>query len=254
MSNSLKNQITTDIKKAREEGSLRAERIRDIVQLAVSQAVSELKAGSTEIRSVVKDAISAVIETSQEKGEEIKEEVSASIEGAIAGVSSFKRQAIAKNQAEVKQLEAKIDADQEELQAEIDGVLSDIEETGKDKSANIKAAIESAIHTIKDSEEVSLMQKRYAQLKAQLAIIQANLAERYGERYENVKPYLDEAQSWYERAKKDPEIFTDKVEKNWTEFEHKLGEAGSSLAKKERQGKQLLRELWQSITDLFRDK
>ena len=114
MSNSLKNQITTDIKKAREEGSLRAERIRDIVQAAVSQATSELKAGSTEIRSVVKEAISAVIEASQEKGEEIKEEVSASIEGVIAGVSSLKRQAIAKNQAEVKQLEAKIDAEQEE--------------------------------------------------------------------------------------------------------------------------------------------
>jgi hypothetical protein len=254
MSNLLKDQIKTDLDKAKEEGTLRAERIRDIVQVAVSQAVSEIKAGSSEIRSVAKDAISAVIEASQEKGEKIKEEVSASIEGAIAAISSVKRQTIAESQSEVKQLQAKIDAEEEELQAEIDGMLSDIEETGKDKSAETKAAIESAIYTIKDSDEVALMQRRYAQLKAQLAIVQANLAERYGERYENVKPYLDDAQAWYERAKKDPEMFTDKVDQKRTEFEQKLGEAGSSLAKKERQGKQLLRELWKSITELFKDK
>ena len=98
------------------------------------------------------------------------------------------------------------------------------------------------------------MQKRYAQLKAQLAVVQANLANRYGESYDNVSQYLDEAKTWYEIAKENPEFFTEKVEEKQAEFEQKLGEAGTAIARKEREVKRILQELWKSITEIFRDK
>jgi hypothetical protein len=62
MSNPLKTQITEDLQKAKEEGKLRSERIREIVKSAVYQASSEVKEGSGEIRVLVKEAVSIVIE------------------------------------------------------------------------------------------------------------------------------------------------------------------------------------------------
>jgi len=46
----------------------------------VFQVASEFKSVSSDIRLVVKDAVSAVIENLQEKGGDIKEEITASIE------------------------------------------------------------------------------------------------------------------------------------------------------------------------------
>ncbi|MGB5634992.1 MAG: histidine kinase, partial [Waterburya sp.] len=123
-----------------------------------------------------------------------------------------------------------------------------------DKSSQVAEAVTEAVNTIKNSEEVALLQKRYAQLKAQLAIVQANLASRYGESHGNVSQYLDEAQTWYEKARENPEFFTGRIKEKQQEFEQKLGETGVAIAKKERQVKQLLKELWKSISEIFHDK
>jgi hypothetical protein len=247
--NSIKSKINNDLQKAQEEGKLRAERIREIVQSAVSQTTSEFKEGSTEIRATVKEAISTVIESLKERGGELKDEITASIEGAIEGMTQAKRQSIAKTQSEIKQLQAQIDAEENELQTQIDHTLAEIGETGKDASPNVKTSIESAIHSLQDSEEVSLMKKRYAQLQAQLAVVQANLSARYGERYDEVKKHLDDAKTWYERSQPKAEAAAEQVKHKRIEFENKLGEAGAALARREQRVKQLLKELWQSITE-----
>jgi ElaB/YqjD/DUF883 family membrane-anchored ribosome-binding protein len=169
MADLLKERIQTNLKQAKGAGQLRASRIREIVQEAVSQVVEEFKSGSKDIRSIAKDAIftavSTVTENLQEKGDEIKEEVTASIEGVIEGISRSRRQSIAKNQAEVKQLQIKIDSEEEELQKEVEQILTDVEEVGKDTSPNTKASIESAINALKDTDEVRLMQKRMPNCK-----------------------------------------------------------------------------------------
>ncbi len=251
MSDPIQDKLSSDLQQAQSEGKLRAERIREIVKSAVSEVGSEFKDGSQDIRGLVKEVVGTVLETVKGKGEEMQENVMASIEGVIDGISQKKRQSIAKTQAEVKQLEDQLDQQEQELQNNIDLALSDIQEVGTDKSEQIKSAIESAVKTIKDSEEVALMQKRYAQLKAQLAIINANLAGRYGQRYEDIKHYLDEAKSWYEKAKDEPEIYTEKIDEKRQEFEAKLGETGTAIAQKEKQIKQRLRDLWKSISETF---
>lgn len=254
MPNPLKEQIKTDLEQAKEAGQLRAGRVREIVQAAVSQVASEFKEGSNDIRLIVKDAVSAVIENLQEKGGEIKEEVTASIEGAIEGISSSRRQSIAKNQAEVKQLQSKIDTEEDELQQEIERILSDIEDAGKDTSPSIKASIESAINALKDSEQVASMQKRYAQLQAQAAIVRANLAARYGGRYEEVKEHLDEAKSWYNRSRPQAEAVVEQAEHKRAKLEERIGDAGTALAQKERRIRHVLSELLQSAAELLREK
>ncbi|MGF1480033.1 MAG: histidine kinase [Cyanophyceae cyanobacterium] len=249
-----KDKIKEDIKAIKEEGKLRVERIREIVKSAVFHATLELKEGSQEIRSVVKDAIATVIEVLQERGQTVKEEVTASVEGAVEGISSTRRQAIAEAQEKVKQLQEQIESEEQEMTEQVDLVLTDVQDTAQDKSTDIKAAVESAASNIKNSEEVALLQKRYAQLKAQLAIVQANLAGRYGERFEDIQQYLNDAKVWYDKAKEDPEVFTEPAQQKRQEFENKLGEAGTAVARKERQVKQVLKELWTSMTELFSEK
>lgn len=254
MSTPLKTQITEDLQKAKEEGKLRSERIREIVKSAVAQASSEVKEGSGEIRVLVKEAVSTVIENLKERGEELKEEITASIEGAIEGFSSSRRQSISQTQAEVKQLQAQIDAQEQELQEQIDHALVEIEETGKDRPANVKTSIEAAINSLKDSEEVAIMRKRYAQLQAQLAVLQANLAARYGERGEDIKKHLDDAKTWYERAQVQAESAANQVKEKNADFENKIREAGTAVARGEKRVRQLLKELWQAVADNHRDK
>ncbi|MEH2116948.1 histidine kinase [Nostoc sp.] len=254
MPNNIKQQIQADLQQAKETGQLRTDRIREIVKSAVSQVGSEFKQGSTELRSLVRDAVSAVIENFQEKGSELKDEVTASIEGALEGINSKRHESIAQTQTDINRLQAQLDGEEEELQQEIDVILAEIENTGKQEPATTKTAIDSAVNAIKDSEEVGLLKKRYAQLQAQLAIVRANLAARYGGRSMEVQDYLDEAKHWYDKARPQAESMAVQVEQKRSQLEDQLGEAGTSLARKERQIKQTLRQLLLTAADLFKEK
>ncbi|MEH1871535.1 histidine kinase [Nostoc sp.] len=254
MPNNIKQQIQADLQQAKETGQLRTERIREIVKSAVSQVSSEFKQGSSEVRNLVKDAVYAVIENFQEKGSELKDEVTASIEGALEGINSKRHESIAKTQTDIKRLQNQLDGEEEQLQQEVDVILAEIEETGKEKPASTKTAIDSAINALKDSEEAGLLKKRYAQLQAQLAIVRANIAARYGGRNMEVQDYLDEAKHWYDKARPQAQSMAVQVEEKRSQLEDQLGEAGTSLARKERQIKQTLRQLLLTAADLFKDK
>jgi hypothetical protein len=252
MSNSVKERITADLQRAKAEGGVRAERIREIVQAAVSQAVAELKAGTIEIRTIAKDAIAAVTETLGETGKTATDEITASVEGVVDGISQSKREAIAETQTQIQQLEAKVAEQEQLLESDVDGALTVIEDEANHSShSQFKTLIDAAVNAIKDREEFDVLRRQHAKLKAQLAILDANLAARYGERYDEVKQHLDNAKVWYDHAKENVEASgTDPVQKKQAEFETKLGEAGTALAQKERQVKQRLKELWQTATKL----
>lgn len=257
MANPVKERITADLQRAKDEGKLRGDRLREIVQAAVAQAGSELKEGSTEFRAVVKDIFAVVVEALRDRGGEVKEDVTASLEGAIAGLSQQKRQAIAQSEAEIQQLQAQVEAQEAALQTEVDSLLIDIEasestEGDSTKTDQVREALNSAIDGFKNSEEAALMRKRYAQLQAQLAVLRANLAARYGE-HEEIQRYLDDAKSWYENAKPKAEAVAEQVKQRHSTVEQKLGEAGGAIARKEKQVKQVLQELWHAVTDSFKD-
>lgn len=254
MEESRKDQIIANLQQAKQTGQLKTESIRDIVKKAVAEATSEVKEGRAEIVTLVQEAIAAVVEIYKDKQGEIKEEISASIEGALEGISNTRREAISNTQSEIQTLQVKLEKEEAELQQEIDGVLKEVQAESQNNSEKVKAAIADAVSSLENSEEVALLQKRYAQLKAQLAIVRANLAGRYGESYDNVNHYLNDAKAWYEKAKANPEVFTGKIEEKQQEFEEKLGQTGAAIAKRERQVKSMLKELWKSVSEVFRDR
>ncbi len=246
----LKNDLSSSLKQARESGKLHGDNLREIVRDAVSRAAAEVREGSEDIRSIARIAFTTVTETLHDRGSELKEEVTASIEGIVQGIGASKRRAITGTRDEIEQLQEKLQTEENTIRSQIDTVLEDLQNTEHDSPA-WKSAIDSAISDLKDRDEVASLQKHYARLKAQLEIVQANLAERYGYGSDEVKKHLDEARRWYENARENPEVVTEPIQRKHQDFEEKLAGAGTSIARKEREIKQQLRELWRSINDLF---
>lgn len=251
MPNTVKDRISTDLQKAKSEGTLRAERIRDIVKAAVAQTVAEFKEGSQEIRSVVQDAISAVVETVGDKAKESKEEITASVEGAIEGLSQSRREEIAKTQAKIDELQGQMAAQEQQLDADIDSAIVQVESADHSAASDMKALIAAAVESFREREEFAGLREQYARLRTKLEVLDANLKVRYGDRYDEVKQHLDNAKAWYDSAKAKSEAKgIDPVQEKQSEFESKLGEAGASLARKEEQVKQRLKELWKTATKM----
>lgn len=251
---SKKDKILNNLQQAKETGQLKTENIREIVKNAMGEAAEEIKSGRTEISILIQDAIAAVTELFKDRKDELKEEITATIEGAVEGINQAKREAISTTQSQIQTLEAKVEAEEDKIQEEIEGALVKVESTSKEKSAQVAAAVAEAIEKVKDSEELALLQRRYAQLRAQLAVVQANLSSRYSDGYPTAGQYLEEAKIWYAKAKENPEEFTGKVEAKQQEVETKLGEAGSAIARKEKEVKGLFKDLLKSMIKVFRDK
>lgn len=251
MSNSVKERISTDLKKARAEGGLRAERIRDIVKHAVSEAIDEIKAGSSEIRLIVKDAITTAIEHTDPKTNDAQEQVSASIEGAIEGVHDSKREVITAAQAAISEMQAQLVEEEQQLESEIDGALVAVETSQEQTSTDFRSLINSAIRNIRERKGFAFLEQQYIRLREQLEILDDRLAERYGDNYAQVKQRLEttrsNAQTWYDQNRSRVEAGEpNPVERKQVEFEHKFSQAGTTIAHKEREIKQRVKEFLQT--------
>jgi hypothetical protein len=247
-------QIKTDLHRAQQEGQLRAERIREILRSAISQATVEVKQGSGELREISKEAFAAVVETLQSRGKDLQDDLAASIQGIVEGISQSRRQTIARSEAELNQLQSQIEQQEEQLNSEIETALTEIDTTAKSSSSDVRDAIDAAIATLRDSEEAALLRKRYAQLQAQLSILKANLAARYGDRYEEMQHHLDNAKTWYRDAQvKAKTGEPNRLEQKQAEVEQKIGEAGTAIARKEKQVKQILRDLLHTLMEQIQD-
>jgi uncharacterized coiled-coil protein SlyX len=253
MPNSVKEKISSDLKQVKEVGQLRSDRIRDIIQSAISQVMSEVKGGSGDVRSLVRDAFSAAVQSIQENGSQVKEEVTASVEGVLEGISRARHRQIAETEAEVNRLQAQLDEQEGKLEQDVEEGLAGLKEAGKELSTEVRDQIEHAIDAIRNSEEATLLKRRYAQLQAQAAILRANLAARSEDYYDRAHGHLEDAKRWYDQARPQAEITKAKADQKVEEFDAKLGEAGTALARRERKVRQLLKDLLKQATDVLKD-
>lgn len=247
MPQTLKEQIAADLEKAKAEGGLRTERIRAIFKQAIAEALREVKAGSGEIRHVARDAISTAFDHVKSSSADAAADIQASIEGTVEGIIRPQQDAIASTQAQIKELQSQVDQAEAALQADVESALSEIETVSQDHPENVQPWVRKTTQTIRDSEGFATLMEQYAKLRAQLSVLDANLAARYGERYEDVKGHLDQAKVWYDEARVRSEAKgITPVQETQTEFEVKLTELGGVAARKERQIKARLKELWES--------
>jgi hypothetical protein len=247
MSNSIKERVTKDLKKARSEGGLRTERIREIVKNAVAQAATELKEGTHELRLLLKDAMAAVVENLGENDKVVKEEIAASLEGAIAEVDHSLLEAVSVTPSNDDRPQTPDNSVEQRLDVEGGGVLAEIEATEKEDRTELKSLIESFIQALREGKPSASLQQVYHRLQEQWSKWDAQLADRYGDRYQQAKQRWEIAQGWYAETKVKIEAGEpDLLQQKQTDFEAKLVEVGVFLAKKEQQLKQQIKELWQT--------
>lgn len=265
MSNSTKENLKTEIQNLKETGENRAKRLREIAKRAISDAKSEFAEGSVEIRRLLKNIVQTVAEVARDRKSDLESDVKASLEGGLEAMGQTRREAIADIQTKIQHLQSNLDQEEAEFETEMNQVLIDIEaevesddqpraETGNSHDQDSSnRLIASVIRNLRESEEVQLLQKRYAQLRTQLAILRANLAARYGDQAEQLQDYLDDAKSWYNRAQPKAEALAEEVKLRQERFEQSLEEAGRAAVQREREIKTRLQALWQQAVESFKN-
>ncbi len=246
MSNPVKEKISTNLLKAKEEGKIRAEHIREIVKDAVKQTVAELKEGTGEISLIVKDAVSTVVADLKGSGKETTEKITASIEGAIEGSTHQRQQALNQRRAKLLDIQTELDIQQQQLDREIADVLIDIKASeSTDPIGDDSEVINSAVNTVQERQESGVLQEQYLNLRSQLLSLDQKLANRYGDRYNEVKQQWVKTKTWYSQKKAEAEASgTIPLQEKQAEIETNLGDFGSVVARKEKEVKQHLQELW----------
>ncbi|MEM8716605.1 MAG: histidine kinase [Cyanobacteria bacterium P01_G01_bin.4] len=240
---SLKETIASNIGEIKHTGADRLARIRQIFRDAVRESLSEFEEGSSEIRSIASEAASVALSTLIESGADAKAEVSASLDGIVDAVGERRRTAISKAETDAKQLQAVLDREMTDLQADVDEAIGGIEASASSTTPEFKELLDSAIASIRGSEESALIAKRYAQLQAQLSILRANLSARYGDRFDEIGTYIEDAKEWYRKAKEAPDAATETIQQKHDAFENLLAEAGSAIAKREQRVRSVLKNL-----------
>jgi hypothetical protein len=104
---------------------------------------------------------------------------------------------------------------------------------------------------IKESEEMGLLKKRYAQLEAQAALMRARFAAEKEATYEQVYAYLDEAKAWYARAKGETK---EKVNRKIIDIEEYIDDAKVALKKKAKGVRKDIADLLNRAADIVNGK
>ncbi|GAB4464771.1 MAG: hypothetical protein OHK0037_19140 [Elainellaceae cyanobacterium] len=246
MTNSVKERIQEDLQKAKSEGSLRAERIRDIVKAAVSEAVAEVSQGTGELKAIAKDALTAVFAVVRDRAATRTEDMAASVEGVVEGIGESHREAIAQAQVQINDLQQTLDQADRQLDAKITTALAtvDLPEAEATTKTPFKVLIDLVVNAVKEREVFDMFQQRYDHLKQQLAELDVRLQERYGDRYDEVKRQLETAQTWYASAKTRGESLGKEAKHfKQVELEEKAADLGTTIAQKEAEIKAQLREI-----------
>lgn len=256
MTNSFKDQLTTDFEKAKNAGSVRVERIRQIFQDAMAQTMTELKEGTGEVRSIAKESTTTLTDNLKQTQKPAAQEVvpvqveiqDDGIESTVAVVESELAEPLVIDAAST---EVHISTDA--VQPQADQQAASQSPTSESLVDSLKALIEQALRSFQEGETYAVLQQQFVKLKEQLAVLDTKLSNRFGERYENTKQEfsqdMEKTKAWYEEMKENANTTgTNLLEDKQAELVIKMGEAGATIAQKEAKIKQLLKEMWQTVS------
>ncbi|MBW4467502.1 MAG: hypothetical protein KME07_18915 [Pegethrix bostrychoides GSE-TBD4-15B] len=283
MNNPVKQQISTDFHKVKAAGGQRLERISKILQDALSETMSELKAGGSEMRSIAKE--SSVVETLktrppaapvEAKPVEVKIDSDDEVANIVvtpadisndSAANTVETAALTDEQIAETVLEAVVSEAvlSEAVQSEVASVeSSESSQSSQSVSASsaepvavqrlidsINAAIDRIAAFVKDDKTQAAVQPYVNKLNAMLESLDGKISSRYGERYSSFKQEFNQdmgkAQVWYGEARANvSENGAGWVNQKQAELETKMGKAGATIAQKETKLKQTAKALWQT--------
>jgi len=147
--NQMKDRIVEKLRKTKEAGQVTTKMVREIIEEAVSDVVSESKEGVMQLRSVVKDAVGAAMTGLEETGENTKKTVEAVVEGAIAGARSHGDKTVNATWKEVRHLETRLTEEKARLAKDLTEGLEGTKDAGEILSGDVKKWVASAVVDVK---------------------------------------------------------------------------------------------------------
>lgn len=195
--------------------------------------------------------------------ESVKEQIPAELQNAKSEermrterIYEIVRDAFSQTIAEVKEGSGEIKAIAKESLSKILKTLNEKSEESQEtneKAPSTSSNLLALFKAIKNRLFVYLHQEykdlpnQYTQLKNRAVNLDTNLTERYGDRYIAVKQRLEKGVAWYNTVAVQAKTTEPTVlQQRQVEVENQLGEAGATLAQKERHIKQQLKERLQS--------
>ncbi|UBF24619.1 hypothetical protein K9N68_23495 [Kovacikia minuta CCNUW1] len=251
MTDSMKDRIKTDFQKAKEQGKTRAQRIQEIMKAAFSEAVAEVKQGSGEIRLIAKDTLFAVTEKLDDKVEQpvatpvqVPIELSTEAPAEVPIEANHEETSLAiVEQPDAANREVKMGTIFNALKNRLAAYLQQEYATLSNQSTGLKERLLPLQTKLTDRYG-----DRFIEVRNRVLSVDAKLAERYGDRYATTKQRLENFKLWYGDTLTQAEtVGPGLLQQKQTKFETEVvANAGASVAKKEQQIKQQVKQFLQT--------
>jgi len=251
----LKNHVETASKTVREKGQEAASELSalaDRSEAALNTAIAETqtkaaalkKETSTRIAlaqanaAQLKAKIALEIDNAPEKAKQALINAEKYLADAEASASKRAAQEIAKLQSQTRETKKAITDNVKEAKGKLDALIAHTEER-----------LQAYDTRVRESEEMGLLRKRYAQLEAHASLLKVRLAAEKEATYNQAQAYLDEAKVWYARAKKEA---GKEVGQKITDIEKHIDETKVALKKKAKEARQEIANLLNRAADIVK--
>lgn len=244
MANPVKQQLTDDLKKVKLQSGDRAQRIKTIFKTAFSEAMTEIKDGTQDVKAVSKTSLDNVMQSvaPQDAREAVvtvavSETVSEAVSEAISEENISEHEAAAAPEAEATSAEASTTAPENSAVTVLQTLL---------KAAGLKAKDLTGEQYSKLKAELP---EHLEQLKGKTTAWDEQLSDRYGEDYAGLKQRFNKALAWYKAKLAEGKAVNDQSLKNkQAQPKPELSDLGTKVAQKEEAVKQKIGQTLRTIT------
>ena len=251
----LKKDVETAINSVREKGQQAVSKLvglADRSEAALNAAIAETQAKAAALKketatrmalaqakaAQLKAKIALEIDKAPEKAKQALTEAEGYLADARASASEWSTQEIAKLQNEIRETKNALTGNAKGAKVKLDTLIAHTEEQ-----------LQAYGTRVRESEEMGLLRKRYAQLEAQASLLKARLATEKEATYEQAHYYLDEAKVWYARAKCEAK---EGVDQRIDAIEKQIDDARVTVKKKSKEARQGITDLLNRAADIVK--
>jgi len=254
------------------EMKLQIDRANKLLQEKGKEAEVELHAMADRSES----ALNAALDQAQAKGAALREEAAtryALVQAKAAALNARialeidksperAQQALQDAENYLQQAKASADKATAEQIAQLQNKAQTAQQAVRERADNAKSSINMLVmsteeriqsygKTIQESEEAKLLKKRYGQLEAKAALLQASLAEKSDATGKQAAAYLDESKAWYESLKLQA---SQRYDKELTDMSTRIDEAKQAVKRKDKQARTKLADLLEQAAAMLKDE
>ncbi len=236
MANTIKQQLAADLEKVKSQGGDRVKRIKTIVKTAFTEAITEVKDGTQEVKTTSKESLNNVIQTvaPRDPAEVVVTVVATEENPEVLLQDSDTAEVFAAEAAPDKTPEAKVETSTLTV---VQALL---------QAAGLKAKSLAGEQYSKLKEEFP---ERLEQVKGKTEAWDEQLSDRYGDDYAGIKQRWNKAVAWYKaKLEEGKAVNAHPLERKQAQKAEALSDLGVKVAQKEEAVKQQIGQALRTIT------